>query len=364
MRRFLLVLLIGLMVSGFALASGSAETTVETREITYVDQNFSYTRDAANAFKQYVEEATAGAITVTVLPWDALGGDRDVTDQLVLGEIEVYNATTGAISGTIPAVQMTNLPFLFENRYIGWTVFDDSEYFDFVQRHWLEQSNGKIRLLGAAENSIRNLYTTRGPVRVPSDLGEYGIKMRVPPIPMYVDLFTELGSAGIVSIPASERYSAMQSGLMDGTEGGIASAWQAGLIEVADYVTLTGHMFDHHYYVINNDFYNSLSAEHQQIIDEAGRLASYVQSVGVQLAEAESLQLIYDAGGKTVYQPTPAEIGEWRGIGVPVGTRLLSAIVPADYMNMTFAAVDRVSASLDMAEIERMKEMAMEYITE
>ncbi len=361
MKRAVVIVTLVLLAGGMVMASGAREEAPATREITFVDQNFSYTRAAAEAFKEHVERETNGALTVTVLPWDALGGDRDVTDQLLLGEIEVYNATTGSMSGVIPAVQMTNLPFLFENRYVGWTVFDDPQYFRYVQNYWLEESDNMIRLLGAAENSIRNLYTTRGPIKTPSDLGEYGIKMRVPPIPMYVDLFTELGSAGIVSISAAERYSALQSGLMDGTEGGLASAWQAGLLEVCDYVTLTGHMFDHHYYVINNEFYESLSPEFQRIVDEAGRLAGHVQSVGVQISEAESLQLMRDAN-KVIYEPTPAENAQWREIGVSVGTRLLSDIVPADYMDATFAAVDRVSGNLDMAMVDELKARVAPYI--
>ena len=361
MKRFGLMVLMVFVTIGFVTAAGAEEEAMETREITYVDQNFSYTMAAAEAFKDYVERETDGALTVTVLPWDALGGDRDVMDQLLLGEIEVYNATTGAISGTIPAVQMTNLPFLFENRYVGWTLFDDPDYLAYVQNYWLEQSDERVRLLGAAENSIRNLYTTRGPIKVPSDLAEFNIKMRVPPIPMYVDLFTELGAAGIVSIPAAERYSALQAGIMDGTEGGLASAWQAGLLEVCDYVTLTGHMFDHHYYVINNEFYESLSPEFQRIIDEAGQLAAHVQSVGVQISEAESLQLMKDAD-KVIYEPTPAENAEWREIGVRVGTQLLSEIVPSDYMETTFEAVDRVSSNLDTADIEAIRESASSYI--
>ncbi len=361
MKRMGLAVVFMVMALSVLMAAGAREEAQVTREITYVDQNFSYTRAAAEAFKQHVERETDGALTVTILPWDALGGDRDVMDQLVLGEVEVYNATTGSLSGIIPAVQMTNLPFLFENRYVGWKLFEDEAYLAYVQDYWLRDSNGMVRLLGAAENSIRNLYTTRGPVKVPSDLAAYNIKMRVPPIPMYVDLFTELGSPAIVSIPAAERYTALQAGLMDGTEGGLASAWQAGLLEVCDYVTLTGHMFDHHYYVINNEFYESLSPEFQRIVDEAGKLAALVQSVGVELSEAESLQLMRDAN-KVIYEPTVAENAQWREIGVEVGTRLLSEIVPGDYMDQTFAAVDRVSATLNMADVVADKERVSEFI--
>ena len=361
MKRIFVCMVLLVAVTGLLFAAGTQQSAAVTREITFVDQNFSYTRAAAEAFKQHVERESNGALTVTIIPWDALGSDRDVMDQLRLGEVEAYNATTGALSGIIPEVQMTNLPFLFENRYIGWQLFNDSEYLEYVQSYWLEKSGNTVRLLSAAENSIRNLYTTRGPVRTPADLAAYNIKMRVPPIPMYVDLFTELGSPAIVSIPAAERYTAMQSGLMDGTEGGIASAWQAGLLEVAQYVTLTGHMFDHHYYVFNNEFYESLSPEHRQIIDDAGRLAGWVQSVGVEIAEAESLELIRDEG-ITVYEPTPEEVALWREIGVRVGTRLLSDIVPEPYMNATFEAVERMSSQLDMAAIEAEKQRVAPYI--
>ena len=361
MKRIGLVVLVLVFACASIAAAGQREEVQDVREIVFASQSFSYCMAGANAFKDHVERETDGALTVTVIDWQALGDDREVTDQLRLGEIEVFNATTGSLSGVIPEVGMTNLPFLFENRYVGWELFNDQQYFSYVQDYWLDQSNNTIRLLGASENSIRNLYTTRGPIKVPSDLTEYSIKMRTPAIPMYTELFAELGSTQIVTLGAAERYSALQSGLMDGTEGGLASAWQAGLLEVCDYVTLTGHMFDHHYYIFNNEFYESLSPEFQNIIDEAGNLAAWVQNVGVREAEAESLQLMKDAD-KVIYEPTPEENAQWREIGVRVGTRILSESVPAEYMDATFDAVERVSANLDMDSIDSQAERVSHYL--
>lgn len=333
-------------------AGGAAEDeVVDEVELTFVDQNYTYTRIAAAAFKDYVERESDGAISVTTLPWEPLGDDREVTDQLRLGEIEIYVATTGGLAGVIPEVQMTNLPFLFTDRYAAWTLFEDDEYMDFVQDWWLESSNGQIRVLGAAENSVRNLYSTRGPIRVPGDLAEYDITMRVPPVPMYVDLFRGLGAPSIESVPAAERYTALQTGMIDATEGGLASAWEAGLMEVQDYVTLTGHMFDHHYYIINNEFYESLSPELQEIVKEGIRLATWAQSVTA-MRESESALEMMREEGVTVHEPTSDEIAQWQEIGIEVGERILSEDVPEDYMQRTLAAAQRVHDELDMDYVQ------------
>ena len=350
--KWAVVVIILILAVTPAFAGGAAEEeVVDEVELTFVDQNYTYTRIAAAAFKDYVERESDGAISVTTLPWEPLGDDREVTDQLRLGEIEMYVATTGGLAGVIPEVQMTNLPFLFTDRHAAWRLFEDEDYLDFVQNWWLESSNGQIRLLGAAENSVRNLYSTRGPIRVPGDLAEYDITMRVPPVPMYVDLFEGLGAPSIESVPAAERYTALQTGMIDATEGGLASAWEAGLMEVQDYVTLTGHMFDHHYYIINNEFYESLSPELQQIIEEGIRIATWAQNITAMRESERALDLMRDEG-ITVHEPTQDEIAQWQEIGIEVGERILSEDVPQDYMSRTLAAAERVHAELDMEYVQ------------
>ncbi|MEX2598775.1 MAG: TRAP transporter substrate-binding protein [Dehalococcoidia bacterium] len=322
-----------------AALAGSAWAQTYTATFGHPHQN--YATKAAEAFKQHVESATGGDFIVNLVPHGALGsGDREITDQLRLGELEFHLPGAGGVAGVFPHSQTHSWPFLFTERSVFWELPKDPEYFALTRDELLSATTGTVRLLSLMENSIRHLYTTRGPIRVPSDLTEHAIKLRTQTVPMHQEVFSALGAASIVSTGAPERYSAMQSGLIDGLEGGLASVWDAGLMEVADHVTLTGHMYEYLWLLTNEEFYQSLPIEYQQAVDEAALIAATVNNaVSFQDSNA-ALELMYGAD-KRVYVPTSAELAEWQSIAEPVGRAFIEEEVPAEYVEATLAAIER-----------------------
>jgi len=335
-----------LVVTSTVFAAGSGESpTAGPIEMVFVHQHIPFNISAAELFKEEVESESDGAIEVTLLHWEALGGDRDVIEQLELGDIHATQATTGGLAGIWPDVMVLGWPFLFEDREVAWYLFEDDSYLEFMRDQLFEASGGSIRLFGGAENAIRHFYSTKGPVRVPSDLAEHNIKMRTRSNPFDVTLWETLGVASAVSVPASDRYTALQTGLMDAAEGGPASNWEAGIMEIADYMTLTGHSFAHHFYVMNNEFYESLSSEHQRIIDDAMHAAIWHQNEQAQIENDEAVNTIRDAGN-TVYQPTLEEAKQWQDAAKPVAERFLGEELSASVVEETFAALERTRQKL------------------
>jgi len=286
--------------------------------------------------------ATDGEVEIQLTTVEALGGnEREVLDQVRLGELEFITPNAGGLAGAFPSAQTWNLPFLFSGRHIAWTVFQDREYIAQVNDQILEETNGQLRFLGAGENSVRNLYTTRGPIRVPEDMGEHNIKIRTMQAPMHQDVWSALHAASVVALPAAERYTSMQTGLIDATEGGLNSAWNAGLLEVADYVSLTGHMYDVTSYIVSNDFFESLPEDYQAAIEEGVALATNVQNAYALQKDNEALQLIIDDGNQVV-EPTAEEIAQWRELAEPVGQEFIADVADQDFVDVTMETVARV----------------------
>ncbi|MDR5906495.1 TRAP transporter substrate-binding protein [Franzmannia qiaohouensis] len=309
-------------------------------EATLAHPHQNYGVEAAEAFKNYIEAATDGELVINLVRHGALGGDREITDQLRLGELEFNLPGAGGIASIFPHAQVHSWPFLFTERSVFWELPQDPEYFQLTRDELLEASGGTMRLLALMENSIRHLYTTAGPIRVPSDLEEHAIKMRTQAVPLHQELFEALGAAQIVTVSAPERYSALQSGLIDGLEGGLSSAWDAGLMEVADYVSLTGHMYEYLWLVSNNDFYESLPEEFQQAVDEAAIIASATSNVVSFKDDNEALEKMAEAG-KEIYVPTADELSEWQDIAVPAARDFIEEEVPESYIQATLDALER-----------------------
>lgn len=315
-------------------------------ELGFAHRGTPHLIEAANFFKKYVETATGGDVKVTLLESYALGGAREVIDQLRLGEIDITQTNIGGLSGVLPNSQMESWPFLVADRIIAWRLMQEAQYFEFVQNSWLKDSNNKIRLLGAAENSVRHLYITRGPIRIPADLTEKKIKIRVQTIPLHVELFKGLGVSSVLTLPSGDRYMGLQTGMIDACEGGLASAWGAGLLEVCDYVSLTGHLYSYIYYVINQDAYESLPEKYQEVIDTASILAIDIQNVLGVIAEDEALDKMRNAG-KMIYTPTSEELQKWQEKAVPIAQKFIYEEVSEEYIEETLAALERVKLSLE-----------------
>lgn len=326
---------------GFITAK-QAEAQEYSATFAYFASIADYQEPAAEAFKNYIEVATDGNFTVSLTTIEALGGnEREVLDQMRLGELQFMTPNAGGLAGAFPAAQAWNLPFLFAGRHIAWSLFQDREYIAYVNERILEDTNGQLRFLGAGENSVRHLYTTRGPIRVPSDMAEHSIKIRTMQAPMHQEVWTALEAASVVALPAAERYTSLQTGLIDATEGGLNSAWNAGLLEVSPYVSLTAHMYDVTGYIANNEFFESLPAEYQRIVEEAAAVATTVQNAIALIEDNAALQTIIDAG-ITVVEPTPEERAQWRELAEPVGVRFVEETAGSDFIDATRDAVARV----------------------
>jgi TRAP-type C4-dicarboxylate transport system substrate-binding protein len=315
--------------------------SAQTFEATFAHAHQFYAVAGAEAFKAHVEAATGGDVQINLIRHGALGvDDRAITDQLRLGELEFNVPGAGGVAGVFPQAQVYSWPFLFTNRNVFWMLPNDPDHFEYVRDEMLESSGGTIRLLGLSENSVRHLYTTRGPIQVPEDLATHAIKMRTQPVPMHQRVFEALGSASIVAVSAPERYTALQTGLIDGLEGGLASAWDAGLMEVADYVSLTGHMYEYLWWMVNDDFYQSLPVEYQEAIDEAALIGVTVTNAASFQDSEEALAKMAEAG-KTIYVPTAAELAEWQAVAEPVGREFIEQEVSQEFIDQTLEAIER-----------------------
>lgn len=302
-------------------------------------------RIAAEAFKAHVESATDDELQVQIIIHGSIGGARSATDQMRLGELQFNFADAGGYSGVLPDVQIYSWPFLFSNRSVFYELMMDSEYVQEIHGVVNDRTGGAIRFLGAAENSIRHIYTTRGPIRTPADLAVHSIKMRTRELRLDQELFAALGSPQIVALPAPERYTALQTGLIDGTEGGLESALTAGLLEVSQYVTLTGHAYDYFFLFANGEFYDSLTDDQRAAVDEASRLMIWVANGHKIVGEAEVLTRIR-ADGINVHVPTPGELAQWQEIARPVGERVISEVVAPNFRDATLEAIERINAQL------------------
>lgn len=319
------------------MAAGAVAQT----EMTYAHSANPSSVIAAEAFKTMVEGRSGGELEVNLVIHSALGSDRDVVDQLMLGEIDMYVVGVHGLSAVAPSFQLFDAPYLFTNRREFYGLMADTDFVSYVREHLLEKSNNTIRFMGAAENSVRNLYTVNGPIRLPSDLGS--TKLRVSPGPLNIALWEGLGIGSVVGLSGSERNQALQTGIIDGIEGSLSGAARSGHLDILNNITMTGHSYSYMGYLFNNNFYEGLPPNLQAVLDEAVDLSIMIQN-GSAITFEQAALAEARANGNNVTVLTADELTAWQEIAFPIGQTFIEEKLDADFTAAALTALENVRA--------------------
>jgi TRAP-type C4-dicarboxylate transport system substrate-binding protein len=176
------------------------------------------------------------------------------------------------------------------------------------------------------------LYMRDKPVHTPADLK--GLNIRVPS--RTAGLLVEAWGGNPVSMPVSEIYNAVQTGVIDGAmiDGTATHAFKLG--EVANYLTVgMDSTISPFFILMNRDAFEALTPEQQAAVEEAGKEPS-VLGHDVQVSEAQKgIEAFAATPGKEMIRLTPEEAKAFNTLAAgaarprslrPAATRRLSSI--------------------------------------
>ncbi len=141
-------------------------------------------------------------------------------------------------------------------------------------------------------------------------------------------MWEALGVGSVVGLSGSERNQALQSGIIDAVEGSLSGAMGNGHLDVLDHVQLTGHSYSYMAYLLNTEFYNSLTPALQMVLDEGIDLSITIQNGAAITLEHAALKQAADEGN-SVTVLTGAELDAWKGIAYPVGQEFIASQLDA-----------------------------------
>ncbi|MFV0334778.1 MAG: TRAP transporter substrate-binding protein [Tropicimonas sp.] len=195
----------------------------------------------------------------------------------------------------------------------------------------------RLRPFAYWEVGFRHLIGVKKPINTLEDLK--GMKLRVQPNPIHLEAFKLLG-ANPTPIPWGELFTALQQGVVDGTENPLDNLYSGRLYEPVKYLTLTGHAYEYVVYLTGEDFYQSLSPEIQQAWEEAAA-ATTVYFRG-EMAAYEAFVLDYiQKEGMEVIELSPEEIERFREVVVP-SWDISREMVGDEYFNSIMDEITRI----------------------
>lgn len=240
-----------------------------------------------------IEEETDGRITIDVYANEQLsGGDSaKAVEGLAKGSIDLTFNSTIIYSVLDERFGVVSAPFLFDSLDEVDAAFA-GEGGDMLSNLLLEKN---VVALGYGENGFRQITNDEGPIQAPDDLK--GMKMRIPGITMYTDLFREYG-ADPATMTWSEVFTALQQGTIDGQENPIDVIHSSKIDEVQEYLTLWNYSYDPLVLGINKNLYDSMSEEDQELFKRLGEEAAAYQVKLNRERAAEQLEELKTKGMK------------------------------------------------------------------
>lgn len=287
---------------------------------------------AALAFESCVEGKTAGSIDVQIYPASQLGGDAEIMEGLQLGTVQMAAIHDGPISSVYKPFSVLALPYLFDDQAMAWSVMD-SDFGKEMAEDMLAQTG--IRMFGVADNGVRNFTNNIRPVAEPADME--GLKMRVMTAPVWITLVESLG-ASATPVPWPELPGALQQGVVDGQENGVTNIVNASLYQNQKYVSLDGHVFSWHAYLMNEDFYQGLTDVEKTAVNQCVQIAITIHR-GMTAAQDANAATILSEKGMEVVPVSPEQKEMFRERSQPAVREYIVSEIGEDWPNKLDAAV-------------------------
>ncbi|MEN8949506.1 TRAP transporter substrate-binding protein [Planktotalea arctica] len=260
-------------------------------------------------FADTLEETGGDSFNVNLVRGQSLGSAQQVMEQHQAGSVNVMYSRPDWFTSNVADFQVMSWGFTFRDRD-HLNAFLESNVFEEMNQKIVDEMG--VRVLAAGADQPRILYT-REPIEGIDDV--QGIKMRVPGIKAYLELWEAVGATP-TQVAWAEAFLALQSGAVDGAEADASGAYSQKFHVAAPNITLTNHIISALHISINEETWAALSAEDQAILQAAADDAvAWASETG--MAESQSVLDQMVAEGATVREIDGEPFAARAGVAVP-----------------------------------------------
>ncbi len=261
-------------------------------------------------FKQEVEKESNGSLKVEIYPSAQLFKDKEVPQAVASGAIEMGVASLTRFAGTIPAVDIFYVPFMFDS---SEKVVEATAAGSNIRKALDDAILGTgTRVLWWQAYGSSIILSKKNVIKTPADMK--GKKVRVFGKTLGETVSIVGGAPTMMS--GSKQFLAYQRGTVDAGMTGITAVKSRKLYEVMDFMTLTYDADIEFIVIINEKVWQGLTDAERAVISKAGLRVEKELRDKMGAIEQESLDFVRDK--IEVVDLTDAERAQWREATKPV----------------------------------------------
>jgi TRAP-type transport system periplasmic protein len=251
---------------------------------------------AADQFITKMGELTGGKVKIIHHHSGALGGEREVAQQIQLGAVDFGPITTAPLSTLVPELSVFQLPYIFRDYDHVFKALDGG---DTLTKYYADVLDKKgFKLIGFIAAGYRGIYG-HFPVNSVADIK--GKKIRVQEDKILVATFKALG---MISTPIAfpEVATSLQTKVIDFAEGGVNTFYHVKFYDIVKNVADVRHTHQCVALIMSKATYQKLDADAQKAIPVAWEHARKFNRDYI-LEEDKTIQAQVREKGVTITKP-------------------------------------------------------------
>jgi C4-dicarboxylate-binding protein DctP len=235
---------------------------------------------AAEKFAARVAETSNGALKIEILTLDDYSKKycdgkhvsyTDLVTHLNEGKLELSQMYTHELGKYSKDLRALDMPFLFQDHAHAQRVLDGEIGKDLLSSITKHNDTSNVKGLAFTYSGGFTVLSFNKDINTLEDL--QGLKIRVPNSPIVYAYFSELGLKP-VSMPLQKIYSALKNSQIDGAEITYRRLYEVEGQKYTKTVLHSNHNIFLTSIIINQDFWNSLDRNMQNVVSEAALYAA------------------------------------------------------------------------------------------
>ena len=208
-----------------------------------------------------IKKLTNGKYDIEVFAASQLGNENQINEGLGLGTVDIIYTGTSFAGSVYKPLSISGAPFMLRD-FDHWKAYRGSKLFRDLAKGYEDKTKHKVIALTYYGE---RMVTANKEIKKPEDMK--GMKLRVPPAPLYLMLAKSVG-ANATPIAFAEVYLALQQGTVDGQENPLPTIMAKKFYEVQSHVMLTGHITESLLTIVGSHVWAKLSDDEKKIFQD------------------------------------------------------------------------------------------------
>ncbi len=243
-------------------------------------------------FKTDLEERSGGVFSVDIYDSSKYGNFDAVVQGIQMGILQMGSDATNNLSVFNPQLMFLDMPFIVPSYEASDLITDGP----IGQRLAESLDKNGILGLGYIEIGFRQIFSSR-PIRSLEDAR--GLRIRATHSRAHIEILRSLGM-NPTPVAWGEVYTALQQGTVDAIDIDLNLAWFNNFPEITKYVTLTRSFYSPHLVMFSKVFFEKLTSEQQNWIQESFLVMQKFQRETIRSNEAMIIEKIQAGGGEII----------------------------------------------------------------